>query len=74
MEDYRFSSTPFRIDDFDGSIIFFGYPLFGGWLPYIGFVTFINEREESMKTFMIEWFLRGIILHRTKDEDWYDGD
>ena len=71
---FQFELTPFRINEGDGCILMLGYPLFGGWLPYIGFITFINEREESMKTFMMEWFLRGIILHRTKDEDWYDGD
>jgi hypothetical protein len=68
---YKFTLMPLKLDKIDGAILLFGYPLFGGWLPYMGFVTFENEREEHMRTFMIEWFLRGIILHSNKDEDWY---
>ena len=69
---YKFRLQPLKIDKIDGAILLFGYPLFGGWLPYMGFVTFENEREEHMRTFMMEWFLRGIILHSNKDEDWYE--
>jgi len=69
---YKFTLMPLKLDKIDGAILLFGYPLFGGWLPYMGFVTFENKREEHMRTFMIEWFLRGIILHSNKDEDWYE--
>lgn len=69
---YKFRLQPLKIDKIDGAILLFGYPLFGGWLPYLGFVTFVNDREEEMRTFMMEWFLRGIILHSNKDEDWYE--
>lgn len=71
-ENYKFTLMPLKLDKIDGAILLFGYPLFGGWLPYIGFVTFENERGEHMRTFIIEWFLRGIILHSNKDEDWYE--
>jgi len=62
---------PLKLDKIDGAILLFGYPLFGGWLPYIGFKTFYNERDEAMRTFMVEWFLRGFIFHSNKDKDWY---
>lgn len=71
-ENYKFTLMPLKLDKIDGAILLFGYPLFGGWLPYMGFVTFENKREEHMRTFIIEWFLRGIILHSNKDEDWYE--
>tara|TARA_R110002072_G_scaffold243787_1_gene403008 strand:- start:570 stop:809 length:240 start_codon:yes stop_codon:yes gene_type:complete len=69
---YKFTLMPLKLDKIDGAILLFGYPLFGGWLPYIGFVTFENERGEHMRSFMVEWFLHGIILHMNKEEDWYE--
>ena len=69
---YKFKLTPFKLCPVDRIIIFFGYPLLGGWLPYIGFKTFYNERDEPMRTFMMEWFLRSMLFHSNKDEDWYE--
>jgi|TARA_R110000744_G_scaffold230359_1_gene348540 hypothetical protein len=69
---YKLTWNPLKFDSTDGALLLFGYPLFGAWLPYIGFVTFMNDREEPMRTFIIEWFLRGIILHSNKEEDWYE--
>tara|TARA_R110002126_G_scaffold10053_3_gene44983 strand:+ start:489 stop:734 length:246 start_codon:yes stop_codon:yes gene_type:complete len=69
---YKLTWNPLKFDSINGALLLFGYPLIGGWLPYLGFVTFVNDREEEMRTFMIEWFLRGIILHSNKDEDWYE--
>ena len=67
------SQVPLKFDKVCREILFFGYPLFGAWLPYIGFVTFFNERDEPMRTFIFEWFLRGWIIHRSSEkEDWYD--
>ncbi len=70
---YSLSWVPLKFDKVCREILFFGYPLFGAWLPYIGFVTFFNERDEPMRTFIFEWFLRGWIIHRSSEkEDWYD--
>lgn len=56
--------------DEEGSILLFNYPLFGGWLPFIGFITFYPdddlEYDEPLKAFMIEWFCTGIAI--TRDE------
>ena len=69
---YRLSWIPLRFDKVCREILFFGYQLFVAWLPYIGFVTFVNKRNEPMRTFIIEWLLRGWIIHRSSEEDWYD--
>jgi len=70
---YSLSWVPLKFDKVCREILFFGYPLFGAWLPYIGFVTFFNERDEPIRTFIFEWFLRGWIIHRSSEkEDWYD--
>ena len=70
---YKFELTPIRFDD-GGELIFFGFPLFGGWLPFIGFVTFPNKGED-VKAFTMEWFLRGIVITTSKLElEEYDED
>ena len=71
-DSYRFELTPFRICPIDNAIIFFGYPLFGGWIPFIGWVTFYNKNDEPLQVFMIEWLLKGLAFVSKKDEDWYD--
>ena len=68
-DSYRFELTPFRLCPIDGVIIFFGYPLFGGWFPFIGWITFYNEDDEPMQVFMIEWLLRGLAFIKQKDEE-----
>ena len=58
---FKFELTPFRINEGDGCILMLGYPLFGGWLPFAGFVTFQHE-DNQIKSFMLEWLLRGVII------------
>ena len=67
---FNFEKTPFRKDG-GGEILFFGYPLFGGWLPFIGIrtirvendgeaITFIDEdgtTYDYCRTLSFEWFL-----------------
>lgn len=43
---FQFELTPFRINEGDGCILMLGYPLFGGWLPFAGFVTFQHEDNQ----------------------------
>jgi len=57
--------------DSDGALLVLGYPLFGGWLPYIGFITFYIDEDENdiLRCFMIEWFCRSLIFTRSKEQD-----
>lgn len=64
---FQFELTPFRINEGDGCILMFGYPLFGGWIPFIGFVTF-EHNDNEFKSFLIEWLLHGLIITSSKME------
>jgi len=64
---FQFELTPFRINEGDGCILMLGYPLFGGWLPFAGFVTFQHE-DNQIKSFMVEWLLRGAIITSSRAE------
>jgi len=64
---FQFELTPFRINEGDGCILMLGYPLFGGWLPFAGFMTFQHEDNE-FKSFLIEWLLRGVIITSSRAE------
>jgi hypothetical protein len=64
---FQFELTPFRINEGDSCILMLGYPLFGGWLPFVGFVTFQHEDNE-FKSFLIEWLLRGVIITSSRAE------
>jgi hypothetical protein len=64
---FQFELTPFRIHEGDGCILMFGYPLFGGWIPFIGFVTF-EHNDNEFKSFLIEWLLHGLIITSSKME------
>jgi len=67
-EGYKFSFKPFSIDAYR-DLLMFGYPVLGGWLPYLAFNTDI-ETEETLLTikvvekkfFVAEWLLRAIII------------
>lgn len=58
---------------------FLGYPVFGGWLPYVGFRKMHFTKEEltdmlgyevsnpsSYNPFVLEWLGRGISIGRVK--------
>ena len=64
---FQLESTPFRINEGDGCILMFGYPLFGGWLLFVGFVTFEHEDRE-FKSFLVEWLLYGLVITNSKAE------
>lgn len=64
---------------FNKSRELFGYPIMGGWLPYIGFKPITLTKEEILEitgcevdedvTFnplVIEWFCRGASFGRLK--------
>tara|TARA_R100001377_G_C3158269_1_gene98809 strand:+ start:571 stop:843 length:273 start_codon:yes stop_codon:yes gene_type:complete len=68
-EDYGLEWWPLRFDRGDGRILFFGFPLFGCWLPFVGFITFYNSQGEEYRCFMLEWVLKGVILHREQDDE-----
>lgn len=57
---FKLEIIPLRFSEFDGSILLFGFPLFGGWLPYLGFKTLENEDGDELQIFLVEWLLRGI--------------
>ena len=64
---FKFELTPFRINEGDGCILMFGYPLFGGWLPFVGFVTF-EHKDKEFKSFLVEWLLYGLVITNSKAE------
>ena len=50
-----------------GRILLFGLPLFGFWLPYIGFTSFFifeSEQEESVEgeCFLVQFLLLGFFI------------
>ena len=61
------------------AIRLFGIPVFGGWLPYVGFRTMTITKEElcditgmevdedvTFSPLTIEWFCRGMSFGRVK--------
>lgn len=55
--------------DEEGCILLLGYPLFGGWLPFVGFITFYDDYDQPVRCFMVEWFCRGIAITRDMRKD-----
>jgi hypothetical protein len=45
-----------------GRILLFGLPLFGFWLPYIGFTTFFIDESETEEGVEVECFLVQFVL------------
>lgn len=43
-------------------ILLFGLPLFGFWLPYIGFTTFFIDESEQEESVEVECFLVQFVL------------
>jgi hypothetical protein len=57
-DDFQFSSTIFSRHKQSREILFFGFPLFGGWLPFLGFRTEAIE-DIVYRAFIAEWFMRS---------------
>ncbi len=70
MDKFKWELMPVRWHKPAGCIVVFGYPLFGGWLPYIGFTEYFNTEEMiPKKCFLVEWFCTGIAIEvGNKDE------
>jgi len=50
-------------------LLVLGWPILGGWFPYIGFTQFYNfEDKTTEKCFLIEWFCTGVAF-TGKDDD-----
>lgn len=66
---FKFELIPLRMHS-SGCILFFGYPLFGGWIPFIGFTTIWDSvYEEEVKVFLIEWLCIGIAIEAEKKDN-----
>ena len=64
---YRLEWAPFV---YRGRLLMFGYPLFGGWLPFIGWITlYSKDGESTLQAFSLEWLLRGILIIGGAPED-----
>ena len=54
-------------------LLLFNYPLFGGWLPFIGFRNMIVDLDEDefdvVRTFSLEWFLYGVDIMRLPEDE-----
>lgn len=74
MTKFKLDLIPLRFSEYSGCLLMFGYPLFGGWLPYLGFQTMYDEEGNEVQIFLAEWFLRGIAVvspnsKRNQDEE-----
>lgn len=64
MDRFKWELVPLRKHE-SGCIVAFGFPVFGGWIPYIGFTEFYNhEDDEFQSCFLIEWFCQGIAFKK----------
>jgi len=60
MEDeFNFNSTPFSKHSRTNELLFFGMPLFGGWLPFIGFRT-EDVEDIRYRAFIAEWCMYSV--------------
>ncbi len=69
MAEYGLTPTfkPLSFSKEFGRILLFGLPLFGFWLPYIGFTTlFIDESElegeVEVECFLVQFVLFGFFI------------
>lgn len=69
MAEYGLTPTfkPLSFSEEFGRILLFGLPLFGFWLPYIGFTTlFIDESEiegeVEVECFLVQFVLFGFFI------------
>jgi hypothetical protein len=64
-DEFEFNNVMFSRHKLSREILFFGFPLFGGWLPFIGFRTEAIEDDLICRAFVAEWFMYsvGIITH-----------
>jgi len=77
---FTWDMFPFRIDSY-GNWLSFGYPLFGGWLPYLAFDSdeeYIqdgsgNEAKSTIKFIVAEWFIRGYLVIYSKELEYEEG-
>lgn len=61
----RLSIKPLSLSEDANRILLFGLPLFGCWLPYVGFTTFLFEEdgeEIEVRCFLIQFLLFGVIF------------
>jgi len=73
-ERFKWEAYPFRIDSF-GNWLSFGYPIVGGWLPYLAFKTSSmtaknSSSYETISYLLAEWFIRGYaVVYKTKESE-----
>lgn len=53
---------PLSFSKESGRILLFGLPLFGFWLPYIGFTTFFVDETDLEEGVEVECFLVQFVL------------
>ena len=67
IDDFKWEWVTLRIHP---CICLFGWPLFGGWIPFIGFTYYWNDEQKISRCFMFEWFTKGIAFESiTKDNE-----
>ena len=59
--------NPLSFGEETGRIMLFGLPLFGFWLPYIGFTTFLIDETElegevEVECFLVQFLLFGFFI------------
>ena len=68
---FKWELYPFRVDSYKNWLVF-GYPILGGWLPYIGFKSYIEydeDHEYTVQYVYAEWFIRGyMFIYKIKEE------
>lgn len=68
-DDYLYG---WRIKPFDyvgDKIIMFGYPLFGGWLPYAEFYTWWEYGDRVCNIIEVSWFTYGFVISYNYNEE-----
>tara|TARA_R110000803_G_scaffold166821_1_gene230151 strand:+ start:370 stop:579 length:210 start_codon:yes stop_codon:yes gene_type:complete len=58
-DEFDFNNVMLSRHKLSGEILFFGFPLFGGWLPFIGFRTEAIE-DIVYRAFIAEWFMYSV--------------
>jgi hypothetical protein len=74
-EDFKWELSIFRIDSCNNWLSF-GFPILGGWLPWVAFksvVEYDKIKEYTVQYVFAEWFIRGyMVVYKVKEEELED--
>lgn len=71
-EDYLYGWRAKPFDYVSEKIIMFGYPVFGGWLPFAEFYTWWQGDVKVCRVFEVSWMCRGFMVSYRHNEDLFD--